>query len=369
METDARLRRVCVPCPLPIVESGLVAARGTTVTVLIPDAPAPASFTFDGVVRFTRIGASYLVLTVVIGFAALNTGNNALYIALTFMLGCLLLSGIASKGGLKHLVVELQTVDDPWAGRPAHATLRVLNRSRIWNVRDVVITSAELSAPILVPLLERRRELFVNADLLFARRGIVQLKSVDLYTRYPFGFFLKKRRLRFSGEVVVYPRLLEGDERRERFLPVAGEQSAANRPGPGTAVHSFREYVRGDSLRHVYWKKSAGLGRWVMRQTELEAARAVHVAFDPYRPPGTTGDEFEELVSVAATFVHQALGRGLDVVFTLPRMMVEAGAGRPGGSIFRALALLEPSFEPVHQPVDRNTILFTLRRDDDAPRP
>ncbi|MCU1245736.1 MAG: uncharacterized protein JWN02_1646 [Acidobacteria bacterium] len=338
-------------------------------TATTPEALDPAPFTFEGVVRFTRIGASYLVLTVVIGFAALNTGNNALYIALTFMLGCLLLSGIASKGGLKHLVVELQTVDDPWAGRPAHATLLVINRSRIWNVRDVVITSAELAAPILVPLLERRKELFVNADLLFARRGIVQFKSVDLYTRYPFGFFLKKRRLRFSGEVVVYPRLLDGEERRERFLPVAGEQSAANRPGPGTEVHSFREYVRGDSLRHVYWKKSAGLGRWIMRQTELEAARAVHVAFDPYRPPGVTNEQFEELVSAAATFVHQALGRGLDVLFTLPRMTMEAGAGQPAGSIFRALALIEPSLEPVYQPVDLSTILFTLRRDDDAPRP
>ena len=45
------------------------------------------SFAFDGVVRLTKVGTSYVLFTIVIGFAALNTGNNALYIGLTFLLG------------------------------------------------------------------------------------------------------------------------------------------------------------------------------------------------------------------------------------------------------------------------------------------
>ena len=79
---------------------------------------APPSWTFDGVVRLTRIGSAYVIFTVVIGFAALNTGNNALYIGLTFMLGCLLLSGIASKGGLKHLEVAVSDAADAWGDGP-----------------------------------------------------------------------------------------------------------------------------------------------------------------------------------------------------------------------------------------------------------
>ena len=41
-----------------------------------------SDFPFNGVVRLTRIGTTYVLFTIVIGFAALNTGNNALYIAL-----------------------------------------------------------------------------------------------------------------------------------------------------------------------------------------------------------------------------------------------------------------------------------------------
>ncbi|HWW61789.1 MAG TPA: hypothetical protein VN181_10515, partial [Thermoanaerobaculia bacterium] len=118
---------------------------------------------FNGVVRFTRVGASYLIATLVIGFAALNTGNNALYIGLTFMLGCLLLSGIASKSGLRHLTVEVIDLHEAWAGKATQAKLRIVNRSRIWNVRDVIVDSPDLSEPVFVPLVPGRKEIVVPA--------------------------------------------------------------------------------------------------------------------------------------------------------------------------------------------------------------
>jgi uncharacterized protein (DUF58 family) len=327
---------------------------------------ATQPWTFDGVVRMTRIGTSYLVFTLVIGFAALNTGNNALYIGLTFMLGCLLLSGVASKGGLTHLDVELRGLDEAWAGRRAEAVLRVTNRSRIWNVRDVVVTSAEVAQPVLVPIVERRSHADVNAAFVFQRRGIASIQRVDLYTRYPFGFFLKKRRVKMSGEVVVFPRLLPDDVSRDRFRPVIGDELSANRPGYGTEIHSFREYVRGDSLRHVHWRKSASLGRWIMKQTEAEASRVMHVVVDPFKPRAISDDAFEEMISAAATLIYHALQRGLNVTLSLPRITLTANESQSGSALFRALALVEALHEPVAQTIDHDTIVFTLRGDDES---
>jgi uncharacterized protein (DUF58 family) len=324
----------------------------------------PANWTFDGVVRLTRIGTTFVIFTVVIGFAALNTGNNALYIALTFLLGTLLLSGIASKGGLKHLTVELTNVDQPWAGRPSGASLRLTNRSRIWNVRDVVIVSDDLERSAVIDVIPRRSVATADASFLFRRRGIVELKRVDLYTRYPFGFFLKKRRVPIHGQVVVFPRLFTDERGSERFRTVSGEQTSVSRLGSGTEVHSFRDYVRGDSLRQVYWKKSASIGRWIIKQSEAEAARVVHVVVDPYKPRWASDDDFELMVSETATFIFYALQRGLDVVLTLPRGTVRAADADHGSAMFRALALLEPVYEPVHHTLDRNSILFSVRRSD-----
>jgi uncharacterized protein (DUF58 family) len=314
---------------------------------------------FDGVVRLTRIGTAFVIFTVVIGFAAINTGNNSLYIGLSLMLGCLLLSGIASKDGLKQLVVEFDGVDDAWAMRPAHGRLRIRNRSRLWNVRDVIVTSEELAAPLTLPIIKRGEEIVAHAMFSFRRRGLTQLTRVDLYTRYPFGFFLKKRRPRLAGDVIVFPRLLGDDVPRDRFRPTQGELQSANRIGGGTDIHSFRDYVRGDSLRRVHWKKSASLGRWIIKQTEVETGRSVHIVVDPYRPPSVSEESFEEMISEAATFLDDALKSGLEVAFSIPHVTLRSD--REGAaSMFRALALLEATREPVAQTVDRDSVIFTV---------
>src|SRR5688500_3046632 len=87
----------------------------------------PHAFEFNGVVRLTKVGTAYVLATIVLAVAALNTGNNALYIAVAFMLGSLLLSGLASKGGLKKVDVEIGGIDEAWAGLVADGTLRVRN--------------------------------------------------------------------------------------------------------------------------------------------------------------------------------------------------------------------------------------------------
>lgn len=324
-------------------------------------ASAPRPWTFDGVVRLTRIGTSYILFTAVIGFAALNTGNNALYIGLTFMLGCLLLSGVASKGGLKHLEVEVTNLGEAWAGQPVTAILRIKNDSKIWNVRDVIVTSPDIAEPILIPMIERGTTLDITAAFLFRKRGRVELKVIDLYTRYPFGFFLKKRRIRIDGEMVVFPRLLSESNELERFRPATGEQVVANRPGPGSEIHSFRDYVRGDSLRHIYWRKSASLGRWITKQTDLDASRTVQVVVDPYKPRGASDDEFEEMISAATTFVYYAIERHIDVILLLPRVELRTKTSGSAEAMFRALALLDPVYEPVAQMLERDTVVFTLQ--------
>jgi uncharacterized protein (DUF58 family) len=314
---------------------------------------------FDGVVRLTRIGTAFVIFTVVIGFAAINTGNNALYIGLSLMLGCLLLSGIASKGGLKHLTVTFDGVDEAWAMRPAHGRLRIRNRSHIWNVRDVIVTSEELAAPLSLPLIKRGEEIVVHAMFSFRRRGLTQLTRVDLYTRYPFGFFLKKRRPHLTGDVVVFPRLLGEEISRDRFRPNRGELQSANRIGGGTDLHSFRDYVRGDSLRRVHWKKSASVGRWIIKQTEVETGRSVHIVVDPYRPREVSEESFEEMISEAATFLDEALRRGLEIAFSIPHVTLRSDADG-SVSMFRALALLDATREPVAQAVDRDSIIFSV---------
>jgi uncharacterized protein (DUF58 family) len=197
-------------------------------------------------------------------------------------------------------------------------------------------------------------------QFVFPRRGRARIATVDSYTRYPFGFFLKKRRLRVHSELVVYPRILPEHSEGARFRRVVGEEQTTQRRGSGSEVHSFRDYSRGDSLRHIHWKKSASLGRWIIKQPATDAQASVHVIIDPYKPHGVSDEEFEEMVSSAATLIFEAVRKGYDVTLSLPRMSVRARPSEPAAPFFLALALLEPARERVHQVVDRGSILFSV---------
>ena len=323
-------------------------------------------FEFNGVVRLTKIGGAYVVATLLIGFAALNTGNNALYIALSFLLAAMILSGIASKGGLKHLRVRFAGAEETWAGRAALGTLVIENDSPIWDVRDLIVTASTMTAPLLVATVPKHSSIHSDMELLFARRGRVRLEQVDLYTRYPFGLFLKKRKVRIEGETIVYPRLLEGTGGRARRLAELGDVAAVNRQGSGSEIYGFREYVHGDSLRQVHWKKSASLGRWITKQYLSEGGDRVVVVVDPVLPAGTDPERFEELISAATTMLREAVEERKEVILRISGETWSTSADPSARSLFEALALVESRPSGPIPPTGRDAFVFTLRGIDEA---
>ena len=77
----------------------------------------------------TREGMVYMVLVLVIGIAALNTGNNLLFIVVSAMLAAVLVSGVASAMVLLGLALEV-VPDHLFAGSVAAARLLLRNTNR-----------------------------------------------------------------------------------------------------------------------------------------------------------------------------------------------------------------------------------------------
>src|SRR6266568_464094 len=95
----------------------------------------------------TRAGALYAIVVLLIGIAALNTGNNLLYIIVAVMLAAIVVSGIASSVCLRGLELELKVPEHIFAETEVAATVCVRNLRR-W------IPSLSVSA---VPV-EKRKE-------------------------------------------------------------------------------------------------------------------------------------------------------------------------------------------------------------------
>src|SRR5689334_20933575 len=73
-------------------------------------------------IRFTRFGTFYVLFALAVGAAAINTGNNLLYLILGLLLGLIVVSGFLSDSCLWGLRTE-------WHASPAYvgelAVLRV----------------------------------------------------------------------------------------------------------------------------------------------------------------------------------------------------------------------------------------------------
>jgi hypothetical protein len=83
------------------------------------------SFDFE----VTRAGVVYVLVALVIGIAALNTGNNLLYIVVAAMLAGILVSGFVSALVLRGLELDVRLPQHLFAGRAVRGRI-VLRNSR-----------------------------------------------------------------------------------------------------------------------------------------------------------------------------------------------------------------------------------------------
>ena len=77
--------------------------------------------------EFTREGVAYFLIIMVIAIAALNTGNNLLFIILANLLAGILLSGILSAIVLSQLELDFALPEHVFAERPLISRLTVQN--------------------------------------------------------------------------------------------------------------------------------------------------------------------------------------------------------------------------------------------------
>ena len=75
-------------------------------------------------VKITASGYIYIVVTILISVAAINTGNNLLYIISSLMLALMAISGIASLFNLFFIEISLRPPEEVFAGIPARFSLR-----------------------------------------------------------------------------------------------------------------------------------------------------------------------------------------------------------------------------------------------------
>ena len=280
--------------------------------------------------RLTPEGVRFLLLTLAVGVAALNTGNNLLYLLLAMMLSLIVMSGILSEQCLRHLVIRRRMPDHVFANSQALVMLSLTNRklrlpSFSLRVLDVV-EGKTMDRGIHVLHLPAGALVTQSYPILFSRRGRHRIEGIKVQTRFPFGLFIKAAHEPLRSDLVVYPELRPLPEGLLQDLAALGHDQAVSRRGQGVGLYNLREYLPGDDSRMIHWKTSARQARLMVRETETEDLRQVTLALPTATPAGGQ-PFFEQAVSLTASLLVYFHGQGFAVSLLVGARELLSGAG------------------------------------------
>jgi len=238
--------------------------------------------------RLTRDGTIYLAAVFILILAAVNTGNNLLFLILACLLAGILVSGVLSRVVLTGIDLKFDLPEHIFAEQPVLAEIELRNEKQAWpsfSLR-VIGSSKKLAAeiltrPVFFPYIPRMSAARQKVELTFPRRGIYRQDAFGIRTRFPFGFFEKTRRVDSDIKIAVYPRV-EPTEQFYEVLPLLSGEMASHFRGRGHELHSLRDYLTTDSARFVDWKVTAKSGRLMVREFAREDERRVMLVLDPF---------------------------------------------------------------------------------------
>lgn len=299
--------------------------------------------------RLTREGRAFLFVTVGVGFAAVNTANNLLYLVLGLLLSLLLVSGVLSDLALWKLRLTRRLPVRVFAGTRTVIDFAALNEKR-WLASVSVEAVDEVHGEETQParFLRIGAGMTGTAGYRFepARRGLVELGSVRVRTRYPFGLIEKGYTVFLPGDLVVFPRLLD-HVATPPVRPVAGDAAPVHRTGRGSEfAGSVRFYREGDEARDIHWKRTASRGELVVREHEQDTSALVTLHVESAVPVGQDDDaawmeRFEQSISEVATAASVYLAQGVSVrVEASDSASPVVSGGQAPDPIWRFLALL-----------------------------
>jgi len=269
--------------------------------------------------KVTREGYFYIAGIILISLAALNTGNNLLFLILASLIAIILMSGILSSITLSGVAMRLQLPEHIFAGQPVRAMVELENEKltlpsfslRVEAARTKQAPSAAmLETPVYFPYLPKHDRVQQTIPVTFPQRGVYRQEAFRIVTRFPFGFLRKTRRLNLKTEALVYPSVEPTADYLEILPGLQGALESVTK-GRGQDLYALRDYLPTDSARHVHWKASARSGSLMVREFTREDDCRILLVLDPHLSaeessslkPGvsSTSERFERAVTICAS--------------------------------------------------------------------
>lgn len=293
-------------------------------------------------IRFTRLGLFYTLFVIGVGAAAINTGNNLLYLILGILLGLIVVSGFLSDSGLWGIRTQWQPLETLYAHKTT-PFLCVVEKGWFPAVGLHVRAFGSGSKPVELGLawVGSRTTTQQALSVTPLRRGWLPLGEERFSTVFPFGLFEKFHVHHPNDRWLVYPAVRRLPLAELGFASPRPAQEPARRAGEGASPFLVRDYRLGDRPSRIHWKLSAKRSAWMVNEMEEETDPGSSLWISSW-----PANDVEAFISWVASFIYTLISDGKSVGFYAPGLHLQQDSTRAQlDRILRYLALVDPATE------------------------
>ncbi|MBI5140985.1 MAG: DUF58 domain-containing protein [Nitrospirae bacterium] len=259
-------------------------------------------------------GWRFILFTLLLGLAAVNTGNNLIYLILSMTASMLIVSWFAVRANMRGLAIETGASEQIFAGSPAAVTLSLISKRKRFSAFDIFvhIDGVKNSQGCRIGRLLSEGTGRCSCAFTPEKRGLLMIGGVLLSSGFPFGLLVRTRRVPVERTILVYPRLVDVDTILADSIAARGN-GRGMREGGGDEYFYTRQYRPGDSYRSIHWKASARSAEIMVKEYSLQDTQRAFVYLD--NAARQNPDTFEKAVSIAASVSARLIDLDYAVMF------------------------------------------------------
>lgn len=258
-------------------------------------------------------------MTLLLGFAAVNTGNNLLFLIVSALLGFMATSGVLGWLNIRGIEARLILPREIYCATPCSATLELTSRRMI--LPSFLLKVSVMSGAGTLLALPRHGTARLTIPLAFPARGRGTVDRLQLASRFPVGFFVRSRPVALKTPYLVFPAPVtcplpgSGDEQGYRE-----DQRSASR-GLNGDLERIGDYSGREPLKLIHWRLSARHGN--LKVKEFAATGADPLMLDLKQLPAETR---EEMLGRAVYLVNRLIRANRPIGLTLPHRVIPPAA-------------------------------------------
>ncbi len=256
-----------------------------------------------------------------LGFAAVNTGNNLLFLIVSALLAFMSVTGVTGWLNIRSLKVETFFPDEIYAGLPTLIVIELKNIKRYFPSFLLRLSAGE--EKVVVPIIGRAGQERFTLLYRFPERGPFSFTKITVCSSFPVNFFVRCCIVAAEEKCLVFPAPRPGainivssgrDRRGQPFEGGSGQDGDIEKIGNYTGMEPFKL---------IHWRLTAKHDELKVKELGITSQEPVliDVAED-------AGSVMEERLGNAVYHLNRLLRAGHPVGLRIGQKIIPPAATR-----------------------------------------